>query len=424
MPSQHDNVERHINSILESSSIEEIKAQLAPKMDNIPQPVEQGSTPENILNRLSRLALSEESQNCIADSFALDQSDQYFGNIENFIGLSRTPLGIAGPLRINGMYANGDYTIPLATTEAALVASYHRGSTVISMAGGCTALLLNEGISRSPGFIFNDSTDACIFIVWVQKQLETFKKIVANTTNYGVLTDMRMTIESNHVYLVFEYTTGDASGQNMVTIATQEICDFIIAQSPITPNKSYIEANLSGDKKASHLSFQNVRGKKVNSEVVIPYDLVKKKLNTTPKDIVEYWKISSIGGVLSGTIGFQGHYANGLTALYMACGQDVACVSESAVGITKMEITENNDLYASVNLPNIIIGTVGGGTQLPSQKACLDIMGLAGEGKARALAEVCASLCLAGEISIMSAITSGDFTRAHKVLARNRNRNK
>jgi hydroxymethylglutaryl-CoA reductase (NADPH) len=125
-----------------------------------------------------------------------------------------------------------------------------------------------------------------------------------------------------------------------------------------------------------------------------------------------------MGGVLSGTMGLHGHYANGLAALYLACGQDVACVAESAVGVTRFELTAEGGLYASVTLPNIMVGTVGGGTGLPSQRACLEVMGLAGPGKAQALAEVCAGLCLAGELSIIGALCSGDFSRAHRVLAR------
>ena len=134
--------------------------------------------------------------------------------------------------------------------------------------------------------------------------------------------------------------------------------------------------------------------------------------------MVDYSRLAATGGVLSGTIGVQGHYANGLAALYIACGQDVACVAESAVGVTRFELTDPGDLYAAVTLPSLVVGTVGAGTGLPSQQACLDIMGLAGPGKAPALAEVCAGLCLAGELSIIGALCSGDFTRAHQRLAR------
>ena len=136
--------------------------------------------------------------------------------------------------------------------------------------------------------------------------------------------------------------------------------------------------------------------------------------------MAEYWRMSAIGGVLSGTIGIQGHYANGIAALYLACGQDVACVAESAIGTTRFEIEEGGGLYATVTLPNLMVGTVGGGTGLPSQKACLELMGLSGPGKAPALAEVAAGLCLGGELSIIGALCAHEFSSAHHKLARGR----
>jgi len=161
-----------------------------------------------------------------------------------------------------------------------------------------------------------------------------------------------------------------------------------------------------------------VRGKKVSAEAVIPAELMERRLHTTPRQLARYGMMANMGGVMSGTMGVQGHYANGLAALYIACGQDAACVAESAVGVTRGEITEQGDFYISVTLPNIVVGTIGGGTSLPSQRACLDILGLAGSGKAQALAEVCAALCLAGELSITSALSAGDFAHAHARLAR------
>jgi hydroxymethylglutaryl-CoA reductase (NADPH) len=327
-------------------------------------------------------------------------------------------VGVAGPLRVNGLFAQGDYYIPLATTEAALVASYSRGAQLISEAGGCTAMLINEGMSRAPGFAFTTLEEAGVFVVWALSNLEQFKREAEGTTRHGQLIDMRITVEGNHVYLNFEFTTGDASGQNMVTIATEAICTYIQAHSPVLPRYSFIEANLSGDKKASAQSFLSVRGRKVTAEIILPTDLIAHRLRTTPAQMVNYWRMSAIGGVLSGTLGVHGHYANGLSALYIACGQDAACVAESAVGITRFEVTDRGELYAAVTLPNLTVGTVGGGTKLPSQHACLQVLGLAGPGKAAALAEVSAGLCLAGELSIIGALCAGEFAQAHRRLAR------
>lgn len=354
----------------------------------------------------------------LLDPVTAEGMEAYQRNIENFVGTVKVPVGIAGPLRVNGLFAQGDYYVPLATTEAALVASYSRGAQLMTRAGGCTTLLLSEAVMRAPGFAFANLREAGAFVAWVVPQLDQFKAAAAKTTRHGELIDMQVTVEGNHVYLRFDFHTGDAAGQNMVTIATQAICDYIQAHSPVAPSYFFLEANMSGDKKASAQSFLSVRGKKVTAEVRLPGGLVKALLHTTPERMVDYWRMSALGGVLSGTIGVQGHYANGLAALYIACGQDAACVSESAVGVTRFELTEAGDLYASVTLPNLIVGTVGGGTSLPSQKAGLDLLGLAGAENSRAFAEVAAATTLAGELSIIGALCAGHFAHAHQQLAR------
>jgi hydroxymethylglutaryl-CoA reductase (NADPH) len=256
------------------------------------------------------------------------------------------------------------------------------------------------------------------FVTWLLGQKDALRQAAEATTRHGRLLDLRLTVEGNHVYVTFEYFTEDAAGQNMVTIATQAACDYIRDHSPVKPKHLFVEANLSGDKKASAQSFQTVRGRKVAAEGLIPAEVLGKRLHTDARSMEEYWRMSALGGVLSGTIGVQGHYANGLAALFLATGQDVACVSEAAVGVTRFEARPDGSLYASVTLPNLIVGTVGGGTQLPTQAACLDILGLRGPGHARALAEVAAALALAGELSIIGALAAGHFTRAHRKLAR------
>ncbi|MEF1311671.1 hydroxymethylglutaryl-CoA reductase [Vibrio mytili] len=354
----------------------------------------------------------------LLDPFTQSHCQSYTNNIEHFIGTVNVPVGIAGPLRVNGLHANNDYFVPLATTEAALVASYNRGANLITAAGGASALLLSEGVSRTPVFAFNNLAEAGQFVSWVVTQFESFRHIAESTTSHGKLKDINVNIEGNHVYLVFEYVTGDASGQNMVTIATHKVFHHILAISPIKPTEAFLDGNLSGDKKANAHALRSVRGKKVSAEVTIPKQLVEKYLHTTPESMMQFTNMSTVGGLLSGTIGVNAHYANALAALYIACGQDAACVAESAVGVTRIEVNNDGDLYASVTLPNIMVGTVGGGTGLPTQKACLDILGLHGNGNAKALSEVAASLCLAGELSIIGAFCSDHFSRAHHKLAR------
>lgn len=352
--------------------------------------------------------------------YAEENLSMYEANIENCIGTIKVPVGIAGPIRINGTNAQGDFLLPMATTEAALLASYHRGSVLISKAGGCSAILLSEGVTRSPGFAFKTIAELAAFSHWLLINTDKIHEIAKSTSNYCKLIDFKMITEGNHLYLLCNYSTGDAAGQNMVTIATQAICEYIIANSPVAPDHWFVEANCSGDKKSTAQSFASVRGKKVSVEVRLSEKLVKRFLHTTPKRMVDYWKMSALGGVMSGTLGVQGHYANSLAAMFIATGQDAACVAEAAVGITRFEICEDGSLYCSVTLPNLIVGTVGGGTKLPSQKACLSLMKLPEENTARAFAETCAAAALAGEISIIGSISAGDFTHAHKHLARDR----
>lgn len=341
----------------------------------------------------------------------------YQRNIEHFVGTVKVPVGIAGPLRVNGLHAQGDYYVPLATTEAALVASYSRGALAITEAGGCAAAVLNTGVSRAPGFAFHTIAESGHFVGWLMSNVDTLRAVAEATTRHGKLADVQCTIEGSSVYAAFEFTTGDAAGQNMVTLATAAICQHILAHSPVTPRYHFLEANMSGDKKASHQSFLHVRGRKVTAEVLVPGALVRSRLHATPEGFERYWRMGAMGGVLSGTIGVQGHFANCLAALYIACGQDAACVAESAVGTTRFEV-RGDDLYAAVTLPNVIVGTVGGGTALPSQRACLDWLGLAGAGQANALAEVAAAVALAGELSITAALIAGHFAQAHEALAR------
>jgi len=420
MPEDYRRGSELIARMLAEHSLEELGRKLAPKSGDLPPRVRNSARidPQWIDRRWELLPAGDEARKALVDDQTLADAPRFEHNIENFIGTVKVPVGIAGPLRVNGVYAQGDFYVPLATTEAALVASYSRGSQLISEAGGCTAVLFDQGVTRAPGFAFANVRDCGQFVVWVLSQMDAFRAAAEQTTRHGRLIDLRFAIEGNHVYLIFDYETGDASGQNMVTIATQAICEYIAANSPVQPRHMFLEANMSGDKKASALSFTTVRGRKVTAEVIIPAELVRQFLHTTPEKLAQYGIMAGLGGVMMGSMGVQGHYANGFAALYIACGQDAACVAESAVGVTRWEVTEAGELYASVTLPNIMVGTVGGGTGLPSQRACLDILGLAGPNKADALAEVTAAVCLAGELSIAGALCAGDFAHAHRRLAR------
>jgi hydroxymethylglutaryl-CoA reductase (NADPH) len=374
----------------------------------------------HLWKQLGKLGIStERSQSVLSDNAALDSASLYASNIENMIGVAKLPIGIAGPLKVNGLYASGVYHVPLATTEAALVASYSRGAELVTRAGGVTAAMLKDGVMRTPGFKMRSLLDAGLFVEWVVNNIDRLKAAAEATTRHGKLVALEPILDSDIVFLVCRYTTGDASGQNMVTIATEALCQTIIAECPLQPLHWFIEANFSGDKKSSYLGLLTGRGRKVSASVVLPAALVKKYLHVDVDRMMAYAEMANLGALLSGQLGAQGHYANGLAAFYIATGQDAACVSESAVGFTRM-LKKGDDLFVSVTLPNILVGSVGGGTGLPTQSAALEMMGLRGEGKAAALAEVTAALCLCGEISIIGAIAAGHFVRAHRKLARER----
>ena len=340
------------------------------------------------------------------------------GNIENFIGYAKVPVGVIGPLRINGSNAHGDFYVPLATTEGALVASYNRGAKIVSQAGGVTTLCLTEAVLRSPCFVFDNLIEAGQFLAWVLPRFDTLQEIISRTSRHCRLEGLKTAVLGKELYLIFEYTTGDAAGQNMVTLATEAICRDLLEKAPVKPRHFFLEANLSGDKKASMLAFTFARGKKVVAEATVPREIVKKHLRAEPADLVRYWQVAILGGIQSGSIGVHGHYANALAALFIACGQDVACVSEAATGLTRMDVTATDGLYLSVSLPNLIVGTVGGGTALPTAKECLQMMDCYGEGRARKFAEICAATVLAGELSLIGAITAGEYGQAHALYGR------
>lgn len=423
MPTNQERVKKILSTITEHESIERLQTKLASKNTALPPRIKSTKKANAAMmdrhwdTLLAHTPLIAADKAILADAGTLGEIEAYQHNIENCIGSLKIPLGVLGPLRINGAHAQGDYYVPLATSEATLVASYARGAKLISEAGGCSTAVLNDGLTRSPLFIFTTIAEAGLFVKWLGESFMELQAVAATTSRFGRLIDFRANVEGNHVYINFDFLTGDAAGQNMTTIATQRLCEFIQHTSPVKPVDWFVESNFSGDKKASALSFLSVRGKKVTAEVLLPSDLVQKNLHTTPERMAKYWQISALGGVMSGTMGVQGHFANGLAALYLATGQDVACVAESSIGVTRMELRGEN-LYVAVTLPNIIVGSVGGGTKLPSQQVGLKMLGVNGTGFARALAEICGAVCLAGELSLIGAICAGHFAAAHQELAR------
>lgn len=343
---------------------------------------------------------------------------KYAKNIENYIGTVKVPIGLAGPLRIaSGSFAKGDFYVPLATTEAALVASVSRGMRAMLEAGGCTTLYVDEGVQRVPMFEFGSLADLHTFRVWLAQPdtRRAMEAVIGGVTKHGRLIEYQCLVEGNRLHVRFEYTTGNASGQNMVTFMTNALLKHIRQTTPVPLVDSVLEAGGSSDKKASHLSLQTVRGRRVVAQVVIPERVVRTLLHTSPKAMAHYRTRGWMVGHMIGLLGSAGHPANVLTALYMATGQDAACAAESHVAMTRMELAADGSLYASITLPAILCATVGGGTALPSQAAALALIRTT---DARALAEVCAAAALAGELSITAAFCAEEFASAHYNLSR------
>jgi hydroxymethylglutaryl-CoA reductase (NADPH) len=419
MTTPHARVQKHLAGLEEAGILKDIEkrlAKLSPEQQALPHTVPH--KPEQTAERLALLAQSGGALPALRGQLPQPTAEALAGNIENFIGMAQVPVGLIGPLRVRGAYANGDFYVPLATSEGALVASYGRGARLLSLAGGASCVSLPGWVQRAPGFVFADTLTAARFAAWVAGEFEALQTAAATRTRHGALVQVAPHVEANHVHLVLGYTTGEAAGQNMVTLCTEAVCQDILARAPFKPRYWFLEANMSGDKKATIQSLLNTRGRKVVAEALLPAALVHKVLHTTVERLCDYWRMSFIGGVQSGSVGVSGHVANGLAALFLATGQDIACVAEASIGITRLERSDEGDLYAAVTLPNLIVGSVGGGTRLPTAVECLGILGCSGPGSADKLAEIAAAACLGGELSIIGALCSGDFAGAHAKLGR------
>jgi len=354
----------------------------------------------------------------ISGQTPIDHSQSFKGNIENFIGFAQVPIGLAGPLLMDGTAGNSEHWVPMATTEGALVASYNRGIKAGSLSGGFVSRAIANKVQRSPYFEFDCLTDALDFANWI-KSMESFISAgVRQASRFAKLSDMEVMHEGNGVHVIFSYETGAAAGQNMVTLVTDMVLRQVLEQAPRKPTLFYIEGNMSGDKKANLKSLSKVRGRKVISEVVISKAVLQDVLKTSAEKISKFWRTGTLAAVQTGAVGNQGHISNALTAIFIACGQDVACIAEAAVGIIRLEAKNNGDLYASLTLPGLIVGTVGGGTALPTQKESLELMDCSAPEDVGKFAEVCCAAALAGELSIGAAIAEGHFAAAHRAHGR------
>jgi hydroxymethylglutaryl-CoA reductase (NADPH) len=341
------------------------------------------------------------------------------GNIENFTGVAQVPIGIAGPLRIQGEHARGDFYVPLATTEGTLIASYNRGMRLLTECGGVKTTVVEQYMQRAPVFVLADAREAREFGRWVDEHMDVIRETAQSTTRVGKLMHIGQYQVGPLRYLRFNYTTGDAAGQNMTGKATLAACEWIKENYP-NETKYILSGNIDTDKKHSRMNMLLTRGKRVVAEVVVAKDLLKKIMGIDTKHLFWARQIQMAGAFMAGSASNAAHPANALTALFIATGQDVANVAESHAAITYVQLLDNGDFYWSITLPSLIVATYGGGTGLATQRQCLEMLGCYGAGQANKLAEICAAVVLAGETSLVGAVLRGDWVSSHERLGRNR----
>lgn len=349
--------------------------------------------------------------------YSIDMTLTAQKNIENQIGTIQVPVGVAGPVIINTEEETIETYVPMATTEGALLASVNRGCSVIRKSEGCSVSILNNQMTRAPVIKTKNIHDANKLKIWIEEHFNEIKEVAESTTNHGKLIKIDpIAIVGHFVYPRFVYETGDSMGMNMVTIATQEAINYIEQENDI--HVIALSGNFCVDKKPSALNMIEGRGKSIVAEVTVPKEIVEKTLKTTPDAVVEVnYAKNLVGSAISGSYGYNAHFANMIAAVFLACGQDPAHVVEGSIGITTAETVEG-DLYFSVTIPDLPVATVGGGTRLETATESLNIMDVKGSGNVNKFASIVASVVLAGELSLVGALAAGHLARAHKELGR------
>jgi hydroxymethylglutaryl-CoA reductase (NADPH) len=344
------------------------------------------------------------------------------GNIEHLTGVAQVPLGFAGPMLVDGEHARGEFYVPMATTEGTLVASYGRGMRITAEVGGIKTTVVADAMQRAPVFGFDDARGAHAFSQWVEANFAAIAMAAESSTRTGRLLRIERYIAARFTYLRFNFSTGDAAGQNLASKATETACKWILEQyAALGHVRSFtLSGNMDTDKKASFINFLNTRGKRVVAEVTLPDELMRKHLHVSAEQMFASRLRSQIGAWMAGSTNNGSHAANAIAAIFIATGQDAANLAESHAAVNYMDLLPNGDMYFAVTLPSLIVGTYGGGTGLPTQRECLEVLGCYGAGKVRKFAEIVAAAVLCGELSLGAAIVAGEWVDAHERLGRNR----
>jgi hydroxymethylglutaryl-CoA reductase (NADPH) len=353
--------------------------------------------------------------------FSIDIERVVKRNCENMIGTVQVPVGVAGPIRINGSFAQGSYWLPLATTEGALVASVNRGCSAITKAGGADVRVLHDGMTRAPVFATESVAHASEVCDWVKAHRADLKTLAESTTSHGKLTDVVTFVAGTSVYVRLEFDTKDAMGMNMVTIASAKVAE-LIAQST-GARLIALSGNMCTDKKPAAINAIMGRGRSVVAGIALTNEQITTILKTDAKALVEVnYRKNLLGSARAGAMGFNAHATNVVAAMFIACGQDAAHAIDGSTCITTVDLTDTG-VYVAVTLPSLPVGTVGGGTTVETQAECLRLLGVAGGGtppgtNARKLAEIIGAAVLAGELSLLGALAAQHLARAHQQLGR------
>ncbi len=353
----------------------------------------------------------------------LDFEELVGRNIENPIGAVQIPIGVVGPLKIEGEYAKGLFYVPMATTEGALVASVNRGAKAITLSGGARAKVLRDTMTRAPVFWTPSINDALNFVEWIKNHYDSIKREAESTTKHGKLLEIQPFITGNLVWLRFVFSTGDAMGMNMVTIATDKASEYILRNYNKELKLIAISGNMCTDKKPAGINLLLGRGKTVVADALISRKIITDVFRVNPEDIEFVNRVKNLlGSARALSIAYNSHSANIIAAIFAATGQDLAQVVESSMSYTWVEVRQG-DLYISVTLPSLEVGTVGGGTRLPTQREALRLLGIEGGGNppgsnAKKLAEIIAATVLAAELNLLAALASNELARAHRIFGR------
>jgi hydroxymethylglutaryl-CoA reductase (NADPH) len=281
---------------------------------------------------------------------------------------------------------------------------------VLSLAGGITTTVTGDQMQRAPVFIFENARGARDFAHWIDEHYGEIKEVAESTTRTGKLVGIEKYHSNKFLFLRFNFRTGDAAGQNMVGRATYFACEWMRESCPLV-TRYYLESNFATDKKGSYINTIMTRGKRVTAEATVPRQLLIDHMRTSPESLQYHHQVSGVAGFLSGVNNNGAHSPNGITAMFIATGQDVANVAESSAGVLYVELTPENDLYISITIPSLIVATYGGGTGLPTQRECLEVL---------KFAEIIAAVVLAGELSLGAAVSSLDWVSSHEQYGRNK----